>query len=403
MFDSLRSRLGLGSTHALVRAAESIPQPVEVVPHRFEVDIDPGVLFGTYPAPTTPIVPKVSRREAMSVPAVKRSRDLICVSLGSLPLDLIGPDKSKTDWSLFRQPEADVPRSVTFTRTFEDMLLEGVAWWRIVAWGWHNKPVEVVRLDPRSINVQKDSRVYYNKAGQSQGTSYEWIPDEELIRFDSPNDPLLQAGARAIRACIELDQAALRYSEGNQPLDYFTPTDGYDPGDDEEVTELLNAWKLARQQGVTGYIPASLKYNTAGWNPEQLQMAEARQHAVLEIARLAGVDPEELGVSTTSRTYANQFDRRKSFIDFTLGGYRQAFEDRLSMDQVSPRGYSARLDLSDFLRSDDKTRMEIAQIGKTANILRTAEARDLYGISPADVEVNNPQPAQQPQEVPNNG
>lgn len=340
------------------------------------------MLYGAgYSTSTTsiPLSPRVSRREAMSVPAVKRGRDLIAGTLGTLPLNLIGPDMTPTPWSLFDQPEADIPRSVTMINTFEDLLFEQVAWWKVTAVGWHRKPVEVVRLEPRSVTVQQDLRVYETVQG-NQGMVQRHVPDAQLIRFDGPTDPILVAGARAIRAALALDAAALRYSEGNQPLDYFTPADGVDPGDDTEVTELLTAWATARAAGVTGYIPASLNYNSAGWEPLKLQLAEARQHAVLELARLMGIDPEDFGVPTTSRTYFNAFDRKQARIQDTLRQFVAAFEDRLSMNDVSPRGFKARLDFADMLRSDDQTRMAVHEtalrIGaETPEEMRIAEKR----------------------------
>jgi HK97 family phage portal protein len=361
-------RLGMRGYQRAIELSESAPGP------RFEVVIDPVMLYGSSLPSSYPISPRVSRREAMTVPAVKRGRDLIAGSLGGLPLNLMGPDFKVTDWSLFDQPEKDVPRSVTLTRTFEDLLFEQVAWWKVTAVGWHGRPVEVVRLDPTSVTVAQDMKVYVTRQGH-QGTVQQWVPDEHLIRFDGPNDPLLVAGARAIRACLALDAAALRHADGAPPLDFFTPADGADLGEDADVQGMLDAWRLARQTRSTGYVPGALKYNVAGWDPEKLQLAEARQHAVLEIARLMGVDPEELGVSTTSRTYNNAFDRRKAFVDFTLGAYRQAFEDRLSMNDVSPRGYKARLDLSDFLRSDDKTRMEVYEKGLAVGAITHEEIR----------------------------
>ena len=350
---------------------------------QFAIDqdaIDPAV-FGltSYSDPVAPAA-RIDRRSAMQVPAVKRSRDLIAGSLGGLPLSLVGPDGARVNSRLFEQPEGNVPRSVTMTRTVEDLLFEGIAWWRVTEFGWHNYPVKAKRLEPRTVTVNNDG-VYVD--GKK-------VPDNQLIRFDSPNDALLIAGARAIRTCLLLDAASQRYAEGAPPLDYFTPTEGADPAEDSEIVEILDAWKAARQTRSTGYVPAALKYNIGGWNPEQLQLAEARQHAVLEIARVAGVDPEELGVSTTSRTYQNQQDRRKNFVDFTLGGYRQAVEDRLTMGDVTPRGYTARFNLSEFMRSDDKTRMEIAATGKEKGVLSTSEARAYYDPSspvtaPADV------------------
>jgi HK97 family phage portal protein len=376
---------------------------------RFAVEIDPVMLYGASYASTgvqIPTVARVSRSQAMSVPAVKRGRDLIAGTLGTLPLKVIGPDNTvptgnnaASARALFEQPEEDIPRSITLIRTFEDLLFEQVAWWKVTAYGWDSKPAKVVRLDPRSVTVGSDMRVYETLAGNS-GMVQRWLPDEDLIRFDGPTDPLLVAGARAIRACLALDQAALKYSQGNQPLDWFTPTEGVDPADDDEIEDILSDWATARAAGVTGYVPAALNYHTAGWDPQKLQLAEARDHAVLELSRLMGIDPEDLGVSTTSRTYQNQQDRYQARIKDTLRQFVAAFEDRLSMADVTPRGYRARLDFSDLLRTDDATRMNVHKVAleigaETREEMRRAEhkppltpaeAADLADIEAAPVD-----------------
>ena len=206
------------------------------------------------------------------------------------------------------------------------------------------------------------------------------MPDEQLIRFDGPNDPFLVAGARAIRAAISLDAAALRNADGTPPMDYFAPKDNAVDPTPEEITQLLTDWAAAKRTRATSYVPGALDYQITGWSPEQLQLNAARQHAVLEIARLSRVDPQDLGVSTTSRTYFNAFDRKQHRIQDTLRAYIAAFEDRLSMNDVSPRGYRARLNLSDFLRSDDLTRMNVHEVAlrigaETQDEMRAAESK----------------------------
>lgn len=325
------------------------------------------------------VVPRVSRREATQVPAVKRSRDLIAGSLGQLPLSVVKADLTVETTSWLQQPEKNVPRSVTMTRLVEDLLFEQVAWWRIVETDYRGYPARVKRLKPQQVSVDEDQGKVY--------VDGKHVTDDQLIRFDSPNDALLVAGARAIRQCLLLDQAAQRYAEGAPPGDYFTPADGADPYDtaDELRTELLDPWATARRTRSTGYIPAAVSYHSATFNPEQLELADQRQHAVLEIARVAGVDPEELGVSTTSRTYANQFDRRKNFLDFTLGSYRAAVEDRLSMGDVTPRGAVVRFDLDGFLRSDAKTRFETYKLGLEVGAIDEDEIRSAEGKPPLPV------------------
>lgn len=353
--------------------------PADADGARFVVDEDavPPQVFGlTSYEDTTAVASRIDRARAMQVPAVKRARDIIAGTIGALPIDLVGPDGSHSDgyFSMLAQPEADKPRSVTMTRTVEDVLLEGRAWWRITDFGWHNYPTRVEHLTRSRVLVDDAAKRVYVDGRQ--------VPDSELIRFESPNDGLLVAGARAIRTCLRLDAAAANMADGVPPLDYFTPAEGADPADDDDVRALLDDWQEARRLRSTGYVPAALKYNTGGWSPKDLQLADARQQAVLEIARLTGIDPEDLGVSTTSRTYFNAFDRKQDRIQSTLMPYLVAIEGRFSMGDVTPRGYTAKFNLSALLRSDDKTRMETYEIASRIGALTGDEIRALEDRQP---------------------
>jgi phage portal protein BeeE len=200
-----------------------------------------------------------------------------------------------------------------------------------------------------------------------------------MIQFTSPNPALLIHGARAIRACLTLDRVAAQHALGAPPIGIFTPAEGVDPGDEDVIQEYLDNFEAKRVTNAYAYVGAALKLQALGWSPEQLQMAEARQHAVLEVARLTGIDPEDLGVSTTSRTYQNGVQRRLDLIDLTLAPYGSAVEDRLTMRDVLPRGYSVHVDYSGFARADEKTRMETYWLGlqvgayEDGNEVRAAE------------------------------
>lgn len=312
-------------------------------------------------------VPKATRRDALSVPAVLRARNLICPVLGGLPLHVHGPDRAVRANRLLEQPELGVPRSVTMTRLVEDLLFDEVAWWEVVTLGFDGFPAVVQRRDPSEVFVQPDGKVYVNGVLKT---------DAQLIRFDSPNPGLLEAAARAIRTCLLLDAAASRYAGEPVPPAYFTPAEGADP-DDDEVQAALDAWAVARTTRATGYVGSALKLNTVGMTPEQIQLAESRQHAVLEIARAAGLDAEDLGVSTTSRTYFNAEDRRQSFLDFTLGPYVSAIQDRLSMGDVTPRGSYVRFAFEGLLRTDTLTRYQSYALGLDVGALGQDEIREL--------------------------
>lgn len=368
---------------------------------RFSVDSSsiPPEFFGlsSY-EPVITRVPRVSRQTAIQVPAVKRARDLICPPIAALPFTVLNPAADDVTGSLLRQPEPDVPRSVTMTNLVEDLFFEGRAWWRITKQDYRGFPMEVRRLDPRSVDCDRgDFKVWYRKDGTAQGESWEWIPDDKIIRFDSPTDGLLNsAGGRAIRTALMLDERAYRSAVNPQPDGYFTPKDGVDPFEDEpddDATEeeraaaytaakFLENYSAQRRVSTYAYVPGGLEFEQLSWDPKSMQLAEARQHAVLEIARASGLEPEDLGVSVTSRTYFNAETKRKDRIDFALGMFIWAIQDRLSMPDVTPRGQYVRAQLGAFLRTDTVARFQAYREGMAMGLYSLNDVRRMEDLPP---------------------
>jgi phage portal protein BeeE len=82
-------------------------------------------------------------------------------------------------------------------------------------------------------------------------------------------------------------------------------------------------------------------------------------------------------------------------LDFTLTAYVAAVEQRLSMRDVLPRGYKAKVNFDGFLRSDTKTRMETYQIGKEVGAYVDDEIRELEdrpSLTSAQKSEMQPQP-----------
>jgi hypothetical protein len=96
----------------------------------------PAQTYSTTPKPIDAAVQafassttRVTRDNALSIPAVFRGRNLICV-IATLPLEMRGPDRKVQDSPLLRQIDSQVPNVVTLSQTVEDLLFEGVSWWR---------------------------------------------------------------------------------------------------------------------------------------------------------------------------------------------------------------------------------------------------------------------------------
>lgn len=366
---------------------------------RFSVDIPPEMMEGMTAGGL--LDRRISRAEALQVTAVLRARNLICSTLATLPLDMVAPDKRVLRWALFEQPDPDLPRSVQLAYTLEDLLFEGVAWWQVIErtpTGWPRRaryvPVDSVHVGG-AAGLPSENRLTPDQPFPRDGVVFiDGIPqrDIDVIRFDSPNPPLLVHAARAIRTCLKLDMAAARYADDPLPLGFFKPKEGAEPlstapgsandgTDRSEVDLLLDQWEAARAKRAWGYVQG-VDAEPMAWNPEQLQLAAQRQHAVLEIARAAGIDPEDLGVSTTSRTYQNSEHRRQDLTDFTLGAYVSALQDRLSMQDIAPPNHVARFRFSGFLRTTTPLRYQAYETGLRVGALTEDEIRELEDRPP---------------------
>lgn len=317
-------------------------------------------------------LPRASRSEALAVPGILRGRNLIC-SIATLPLIQHDRDFHVIESTFLNQIDPDVANVVTLAQTLEDLLFEAISWWRITAFGWDNFPfyakhvdVNLVSLDPPT---SRDNGIGPLPSDRDpRGIPFVWVgaervPADEMIRFDSPNPGILKYAGRTIRRHAALDRAASMYADDPRPQDYFTPDPNADEIDDDQIKDILARWKAERKTRGTAYIPKALNYNAAdSMSPVELQLAELQKQATLEVANALGVDPEDLGISTTSRTYANAVDRRRDRINDVNAPYMAAIIQRLSMNDVTKRANTVRFDLDEYLRSNPKERAEVQQI-----------------------------------------
>ncbi len=309
----------------------------------------------------------VSRADALTVPAVQRGRNMLC-SIATLPLVQRDAENNVVANPLFLQLDPDVANVVTLAMTIEDLVFDGIAWWKVLARGWDDYPTSVMRVDPANVSLQPPAQAGSPSmlpGGHDPHDAQIWmdgqpVSERDVIRFDSPNPGVLSAGARAIRRALLLDRAAAMYSDDPRPLDYFTPADDADPIEDEDAAAVIAQWRAARKQRATGWLPASLKYNSVDSpSPADLQLVELQKQASLDLANALGVDPEDLGVSTTSRTYSNAVDRRRDRINDVLSPYMLAVTHRLSMGDITKRGNTVAFLLDEYMRANPTERVNV--------------------------------------------
>src|SRR5690606_1935420 len=136
--------------------------------------------------------------------------------------------------------------------------------------------------------------------------------------------------------------------------------------------------------------PAALEYHTVDApSPAELQLVELQRQAALDLANALGLDPEDIGISTTSRTYQNAIDRRRDRINDVLAPFMRASTDRLSMGDVTRRGYRVTFDLDDYLKANPTERWGMYEKAIQLGVMDVAEVRareDLPPTEPAAAE-----------------
>lgn len=353
----------------------------------------------------------VGRAAALGVPAVLRGRNLIC-SIATLPLVQYDPSGVPVRSALFDQIETGIPNVVTLAMLVEDLLLDGIGWWHVTERGWNGFPTKVERVAPNRVHLQQPpgGQPLSHLPSGIDPKSAVWIdqdviPGSDMIRFDSPQPALLVAARRAIRRAVALENAAEMYASNPRPADYFTPKDGYPEQPTTVIEDALDAWDDSRQDNATAYVPGFLTYNGVDSpSPRDLQLAELQARAALDIANAIGLDPEDLGVSTTSRTYQNVTDRRIDRINDVLSMFMRAVTDRLSMNDVTRQGYRVAFDLTDYLRADPTTRTTYYQAMRALGAMVPSEIRAAEGLPPLtaaqqrEIAESEPTPEPAPEE-----
>lgn len=378
----LEPRLAVGVANA--GAPLNAPTPR----HRFAIGSD----FETWNALVhgTAVAGRVSRVDAARVPAVQRARNLICGTVGALPLHALNVRGDKVEHALLAQPEAlsGLVRSVTLARTVEDLLYEGSSLWIVLQRTAQGFPAAVQRVDWSQWTQDETTGTIRVRPPEVQALGKE-VDARDVILFTSPNDPLLVAGGPAIRNLLRLEATAAMYADSPEPSAYFSPVDGVDPEDDDEVTRFLAEWREARRTRATAYVPGSLVLNAVPrMTADELQLIAAREFAVTEVARLTGIDANWLSVNVTTRTYSNIQDERRAFIDFTLSPFLKAIEERLSLGDVTPRGQRVLFNLNAFLRANTTERYAAHATALSAGFLTLDEVRDLEDRPPLPTEEN---------------
>jgi len=343
-----------------------------------------------------------TRNEAMQVPAIARGRNVLCGTIGALPIraySTVGGITGEIDGPAWLDtPDPRYSRVWLLAQTLDDLIFHARAYWLVAG--------RFATGFPAGFHYVEHSRVGWSNA---HGDTYRYgippeldstwvltvdgrpVADRDVVRFDAfTGTGMLEYGAREIRAALALSDAARRFASVELPVGVLQDLG---PGmDDDEIDATLSRWEQARRTRTTAYLGSSFKYDAAtALDPTKLQLIEARQQSAVECARLLNLPAQYVSapMGAGNITYQNVESMRRELIDVACGPWIAGIEQRLSMNDVTPRGQQLRFDIDAFTRSTSNDRwssyataFNIMDPATGERALTIAEIRDREQFTP---------------------
>lgn len=332
---------------------------------------------------------------AMAIPGAWRSALLLSDLLGSVPwhayrtigrgpAEMLDPTPALID-----QPAPPDTRMTTFSSWALDLVWHGNAVGLIAARNSEGWPTAVLpvpanwvgvgRVGPGSSSFLPVGEIEYSIGGRGYSV-------DEVIHIKGPCQPGALRGMGVLEAHLSgaLTLATEQARQARSLSQHGVPTGTLKSDNPDltstEATELKAAWLKAQQERTIAVLNSTTHFTPLSWNPEELQLVEARKFSLHELALIFGLPLSFLGADQSSRTYSNIEQEGLNLIKFSLAGHLARFEQTLSL--AFPRGTRVRANLDAILRADTLTRYQAHALGIGSGFLTANEARELEDRPP---------------------
>lgn len=310
-------------------------------------------------------------RGAMSIPAYWRGARLLSFLFGGLDFDaytthghddeqLIDPRPM-----LLEQPSPPDARVNTWSAAALDYINDGNAVFIKASRDANGKATSVVPVPAAWCYVRRVGQlgsefttlpvgeIEYQIGGQHYAA-------DDIIHIKGLSAPGMLRGFGVLEAHLmgTLHKAHLEAKWGRDlarpgvPPGYLqVTTDSEEANDPHNMRRVKNGWMEQRDQGGIAMLNNAAQFVPLSWNPDQMQMIQAREMTNLEIANLLSLPPRYVGASGGDpMTYSTSETEAQDLIKFSLNEILIPFEQTLSLQFA--RGTNVRADLDALMRGD---------------------------------------------------
>lgn len=285
----------------------------------------------------------MTRAQAITIPAVAKVRNLLVSTIAKFPLVALDKDTELTTQPtfLYRSDTAVSPYE-RMAWTVDDLLFYGYSLW-VVKRGAGDSPKGGPIIDAQWVPMDK-----WTITSGYILIDEEPVDEAEVILFNSPFEGLLTVGSRTLKGAR--DQEASWTGRARNPIPVIELHQLDDELTPAEVKDFVDEWAKARksENGAIGYTPPSIEIRTHGEVKADL-MVEGRNAVRTDIGSFTNIRASMLDgtIGIDSLTYTTKDGERNLFYEFDLPFWTDPIEQRLSLDDVVPRGQRVRFNKYD--------------------------------------------------------
>lgn len=298
-----------------------------------------------------------AEQAAMSVPSVTRAISLLSTVVSTLDfrsytLQWTGQRYEKLyveGESWMTRPNPTETRNFTLSVTTRDLIMQGRAFWLVTSRYANGFPATFQWLPAANVSTPNNEGPQW--FGAPDEIMFNGIPlnPKDVVTFLSGSQGIIYTGSRAIQCAIRLDEAAARFASNEIAAGYLQQKGG-EPMSGEELAEMAAAWAQNRRENAIGALNEYVNFEEFASDPSKLQLVEGREYSAKDLSRLMDIPAYLLAVDQAgSMTYSNAQEARRDLIEFGARPLLHAIAERLSMDDVLPRGRHVEFDTDAYI------------------------------------------------------
>jgi HK97 family phage portal protein len=346
----------------------------------------------------------ITEDQAMKIPAVASSVELICSSIAQLPIYLYKENQKgeveKIDdrrvFLLNHEPNELINGHNFKKQIVRDYLFHGASYTKVEK--VRNDVIALYNLPINEISVTKYRNSYKTSATINLNvgnTKHEFYPEELIIVLKDSKDGVTATGilynhADTLRLALdEQDYTAGILKNGALPIGILKATSRLT---ENAINRLRASWENlyggAKKAGKTIILEEGLDYHPISMKPNELDLTNVRKNTISEIARIFNV-PESM-INSSANKYASNEQNNIYFLQYCVApiitSIEAALDKTLLLESEKQEGYYFRFDVSELLRTTEREKIETAVTAMKNGLMSINEARSKIDLPNLDID-----------------